>query len=181
MTKRLKEMRGAELVHTDLIHNQLGVVALSGGSMRSGHFEMFRNIINRKMDTNKVFAVWRVDPPWKPVTRHGQGKKLGGGKGAISFYETPIKRGRIILELGGQIEPHYAYKILIDLAQKLPFPAQVVSNDTLKQWRDEENYVKSNNLNKLTWEWCLKNNILNVINYVGKYDLEFCHLGPDCR
>lgn len=76
MTKRINDMRGPELVHNQLIHKQYGIVALSGGQMEFGHFDMIRNSVNRKLDMTKTFAIWRVDSPWKPVTKHGQGKSL---------------------------------------------------------------------------------------------------------
>ena len=37
--------------------------------MHSGHFEMVRMTTNRKMDASKMFAIWRVDGPWQPLTR----------------------------------------------------------------------------------------------------------------
>ena len=73
MTKRVADMRGPELVHNKLIHKQYAIVALSGGQMEYGHFNMIRNTINFNFDMTKTFALWRVDPPWKPITRHGQG------------------------------------------------------------------------------------------------------------
>ena len=94
---------------------------------------------------------------------------------------TPVKRGRIIIELGGEVADHRARRVLLDLAQKLPFAAQVVTKQELERWEQEAAEIKANNTNKLRWEWCLKNNILNVVTYVGKYDLEYCHLGPNCR
>lgn len=51
-----------------------------------------------------MFAIWRVDPPWQPITKKGQGQRMGGGKGAIDHYVTPVKAGRIILEVGGKCE-----------------------------------------------------------------------------
>lgn len=30
---------------------------------------MIRNTVNREMDTRRMFAVWRVDPLWKPITK----------------------------------------------------------------------------------------------------------------
>lgn len=73
MTRRLNDERGPEIVHNKLIHRQYGIIALSGGRLEYGHFEMMRNTINRKLDMSKVFAIWRVDSPWKPITKHGQG------------------------------------------------------------------------------------------------------------
>jgi large subunit ribosomal protein L16 len=37
--------------------------------MKWGHFEMVRLGILRKMDQNRMFAVWRIDGPWQPVTK----------------------------------------------------------------------------------------------------------------
>ena len=76
--------------------------------MKYGHFEMVRLNINRRMDDTHMFAVWRIDAPWKPVTKKGQGHRMGGGKGAIDHYITPIRAGRIIVERGG----HCAYEVV---------------------------------------------------------------------
>lgn len=55
---------------------------------------MLRLAIGRKMDVSRMFAIWRIDSPWQPVTRKGQGQRMGGGKGAIDHYVTPIKAGK---------------------------------------------------------------------------------------
>ena len=34
----------------------------------------------------------------------GQGQRMGGGKGSIDHYVTPIKKGRVIVEMGGTCE-----------------------------------------------------------------------------
>ena len=64
MTKKIEDMRGPELIHNKLIHKQYAIVALVGGNLKYGHFEMIRTTINRNLDANKSFAIWRVDPPW---------------------------------------------------------------------------------------------------------------------
>ena len=87
----------------------------------------------------------------------------------------------MVIELGGYLSKHFLDRVVMDVTQKLPFPAKLVSENDLQNMEKEEKYVNENNLNKLRWEWCIKNNILNVINYVGKYDIDFSHLGPDCR
>lgn len=125
MQKRLILMRGPELVHNNLLHKQFGIVAMGGGRLRHGHYEMIRlgeifeskgrlersylNVnffagIGRKLDINRMFAIWRIPAPWQPVTKKGQGQRMGGGKGAIDHYVTPVKAGRIIVEMGGKCE-----------------------------------------------------------------------------
>lgn len=60
--------------------------------------------IAKGLDTNRMYAIWRVPAPWQPVTKKGQGQRMGGGKGAIDHYVTPVKAGRIIIEVGGTCE-----------------------------------------------------------------------------
>jgi large subunit ribosomal protein L16 len=60
MQKRLKLMRGPETVLNTLQHRQYGIMALCGGRLRWGHFEMMRLTIGREMDVSRMFAVWRV-------------------------------------------------------------------------------------------------------------------------
>jgi large subunit ribosomal protein L16 len=86
---------------------------LQGGQMHHGHFEMIRNGINRKMDESRMFALWRVDAPWKPITKKGQGHRMGGGKGSIDHYVTPVKAGRIIVEMGGECEYGEVFPFLV--------------------------------------------------------------------
>lgn len=181
MSRRLANMRGPELVHNKLIHKQYGIMALSGGHLKWGHYEMMRQILNRNLDRTKQFAVWRVDGPHRPKTKRSPGKKLGGGQGDIEFYITPVKSGRIIIEVGGLCEYEYVERTLIQIARLLPFPAKAVSQQVLDEWVKQDEELRLNNLNNLKWEWCVKNNILNCINYMGKYDLEYAHLGPDAR
>lgn len=83
--------------------------------MRIEHFEMVRMNTGRHMDYKRMFAMWRVDPPWQPVTKKGQGMRMGGGKGAIDHYVTPVKAGRVIMELGGKCEFKEVNVILIIL------------------------------------------------------------------
>ena len=45
--------------------------ALQGGNMKHGHNEMVRFGIMRKIDEKRVFAIWRIDAPWKPQTKKG--------------------------------------------------------------------------------------------------------------
>ena len=92
-------MMGEELVHNKLVLGQFGIVALHGGAISSKNFDAVRNYCNRRLRENESFAIYRVDPPHHPVTNRGPGKKLGGGKGSISHYVTPVKAGRIILEV----------------------------------------------------------------------------------
>ena len=70
--------------------------------MKSGHLEMIRRGIQNYIDPRRMFAIWRVDAPWKSHTKKGIGKRMGGGRGNISFYTSPVKAKRAIIEVGGK-------------------------------------------------------------------------------
>lgn len=158
MQKRLRLMRGPEEIHTFLQHKQYGIQALGGGRLRWGHLEMLRLSIGRKMDTNRMFTIWRIDAPWQPVTRRGQGQRLGGGKGAIDHYVTPVKSGRIIMELGGKCEFREVQWFLQKYADQLPFPARAVSHEILEKEKWDEYNLEHNNKNPYTFKYLAQNN-----------------------
>jgi len=89
--------------------------ALQGGQLHHGHFEAIRIGINKNIDESRMFAEWRIPSPWKPVSKKGIGHKMGGGKGSIDHYVTPVKAGRIIIELGGACEWSEVYMILVSV------------------------------------------------------------------
>ncbi|XP_055685577.1 39S ribosomal protein L16, mitochondrial [Lutzomyia longipalpis] len=170
MQKRLRLMRGPELVHNKLIHRQYGIIALGGGRLKWNHFEMMRMGVGRKIDVNRMFAIWRVDPPWQPVTKKGQGQRMGGGKGAIDHYVSPIKEGRVIMELGGHLEYPEAYKILQLVAHKLPFKALVVSQEIMEKRQAEEEERKRSNTNHYTMKYVIQNNFGGCHNWLSPFD-----------
>jgi len=81
--------------------------------LHHGHFEMIRIGINKKLEQSQMFAVWRIEPPWKPVSRKGIGHKMGGGKGSVDHYVTPVKAGRIIIEVAGECEFSEVFWMLV--------------------------------------------------------------------
>lgn len=144
--------------------------ALSGGQLAPGHLNMIRNTVNKAIDVQRMFAVWRIDPPWKPVTRKGQGKRHGGGKGNIHHYATPVRAGRVIIEVGGMIEFEEVLSFLQDITWKLPFDAMVINNTTLDDLRAEEEERKAKNINPITFERVIKKNILGSKSMLSPYD-----------
>ncbi|XP_057657458.1 39S ribosomal protein L16, mitochondrial [Diorhabda carinulata] len=173
MQKKLRFMRGPEEVHNFLLHKQYGIMALGGGRLKWGHFEMMRLTIGRKMNSNKMFALWRVDAPWQPVTKQGQGQRMGGGKGAIDHYVTPIKAGRIILELGGKCEFTEVQGFLQDVAMKLPFKAMAVSQEILDEMKHKENWEEKNNQNPYTMKYLIQNNMGGCYRWLSPTDMRY--------
>ncbi|GAB6030015.1 mitochondrial ribosomal large subunit component [Chamberlinius hualienensis] len=173
MTKRLADIRGPELVHNNFIHGQFGLVAITGGYLLPGHFEMIRLVINRKMNLKTMFAEWRVDAPWKPMTKKSHGKRMGGGKGNIHHYATPVKAGRIIFEMGGKVEYKEVIPLLEEVRQKMPVKSISVSKEMLEQFQAEEKRQEEENINPFTYKYIVDNNLLGCHQWISPYDFEY--------
>ena len=144
--------------------------ALTGGNLRIGHIEVIRMTVGRKMDTSRMFAKWRIDPPWKAVSKKGQGHRMGGGKSAIDHYVFPVKSGRILFELAGKMEYEEVERFLTDIANKMPFKARPVNQALLDDEAAEERYIMQNNINPFTMKYMIENNMRGIQAYCGAYD-----------
>ncbi|KAF5394763.1 Mitochondrial ribosomal protein L16 [Paragonimus heterotremus] len=153
---------------------QYGIQALSGGELLFGHLEMLRLTINRKIDEKRMFAVWGVEAPWKSKSRRSQGKRMGGGKAEIHHYVTPVKVGRIIVELGGYLDWREAYRLLSRPADNLPFPARFVSQELLDTESRIEAYINAHNVNPFADpRRALYHNYAGCREFISPYHLEW--------
>ena len=134
---------------------------------------MIRLTINRKMDESRMFAVWRVEQPWKSVTKKGQGHRMGGGKGAIDHYVFPLRAGRIIVEMGGHCEFEEVEQILTQIARILPFRARVVTRTMMKEEEEKAVELEAGNVNPFTFQYCAKNNMLGCYKWLSPYDFKW--------
>ncbi|MBN3292565.1 RM16 protein, partial [Polypterus senegalus] len=171
--KNLKCIRGPAVKANSFTRGQYGIVAMGGGFLHWGHFEMMRLTINRKIDSETTFARWGVNAPDKPITRKGLGKRMGGGKGEIDHYVTPVRCGRIIVELGGHVEFQEVEPVLTEVVKKLPFPAKVVSRESLAAMKQEEQELELNNQNPWTFKRIVSTNMLGIRKVLSPYDLKY--------
>lgn len=169
--KNLKDIRGPSTEATEFTEGKFAILALGGGYLHWGHFEMMRLTINRSMNPKNMFALWRVPAPFKPITRKGVGQRMGGGKGAIDHYVTPVKAGRLVVEMGGRCEFQEVEALLSQVAHKLPFPARAVSRESLERMREEQAERERNNQNPWTFERIATANMLGIRKVLSPYDL----------
>jgi len=169
-TERMIEARGVEEIHNSLIHKQYGLAAISGGFLRPTDFKLLLARVNSNLMKNQ-FAVWRVDPPWLPRTKKAQGVKLGGGKGSIHHYVTPVRAGRIILELGGHITEQEAYAYLAHIPDFIQFPIEFISEEILQHRREEERQIQMYNKNRFNWDYVIKYNLQDCCSWLSQYDI----------
>ncbi|KAI6188507.1 hypothetical protein M3Y98_00362300 [Aphelenchoides besseyi] len=169
-TKRMVEARGVEEVHNTLIHKQFGFAAVTGGFIGPKEFKLLTTSVNKNL-APRQFAIWRVPAPWLPRTKKAQGTKLGGGKGSIHHYVTPVRSGRIIFEIGGHITDIEARAYLAYLPDFLPFQTEFVSEEILQRRRDEEREIKLYNQNPYNWDHVIKYNMQNCCGWLSQYDI----------
>ncbi|TRY75100.1 hypothetical protein TCAL_00605 [Tigriopus californicus] len=169
-TRELYRMQGEERVHNKLILEQFGIVALAGGRLTSSHFEFLRNKVNRWLHPERSLAIFRVDAPYQPVTNHGAGRRMGGGKGSISHYVTPVKAGRVIVEVAGDMYWPEVQPWLSKVAEKMPFEAMAVNQDLLERLEAEEKRIAETNENPYTFEWLVRNNIMDCQSHLSPKD-----------
>ncbi|XP_053548266.1 39S ribosomal protein L16, mitochondrial [Bombina bombina] len=170
--KNLSDIRGPATEGRDFQEGEFGIVALGGGYLKWGHFEMIRLTLNRSLSPRTTFSRWLVAPPQKPVTRKGLGQRMGGGKGAVDHYVTPVKADQLIVEVGGRCEFEEVEHILTQVAKKLPFPAQAVSRESLKAARDELEQRVQNNQNPWTFSRIARTNMLGCRKYISPFDIK---------
>ncbi|CAD5216937.1 unnamed protein product [Bursaphelenchus okinawaensis] len=169
-TRRMIEVRGVEPIHNTLIHKQFGLAAVSGGFLRPIDFKFLQTRINKNLMKNQ-FAVWRVPAPWLPRTRKPQGTKLGGGKGQLKNYVTPVRAERIILELGGYMTELEARAYVTYMTDFLPVPVRFVSEDMMAAERQQQEDIKKYNKNPWNWEKMIDYNMQNCRSWLTQYDI----------
>ncbi|XP_076839175.1 large ribosomal subunit protein uL16m [Brachyhypopomus gauderio] len=169
--KKLRDIQGPARTGNTFTSGQYAIVAMGGGYIHWGHIEMMRLTINRRMDPRTTFAKWRVAGPYKPLTRKSLGQRMGGGKGAIDHYVTPVKCGRLIVELGGRVELAEVEPVLKEVAKKLPFPAKVVSRESLAAMQQEQAEMAANNQNPWTFQKIARSNMLGIRKVLSPFDL----------
>ncbi|RZF39732.1 hypothetical protein LSTR_LSTR011141 [Laodelphax striatellus] len=173
MKKGLKHMRGPEMIHNKLIHKQYGIIALTGGRLKFGHLEMMRNTLGRQIDQKRMFLQWRIDAPWQAVVKRSQGTRMGGGKGNIHHYVTPVKAHRVIVELAGKCDYEEVERLLSNVAGLLPFKAMAVSQKMLEKMEAEAIREEEENQNRYTMKYLIQNNIQNCQTQMRQIDLSY--------
>ena len=151
-------------------YGEYGIVALKGGWFAPPHFNVVLTRVNRFIRKKPIFAKWRLEAPYHPVTRHPIQAVMGGGKGAIDHYVTPFKSRQIIVELGGKAQFVEVYPTLRNVAMLLPVPALAVSKEMLEDMYEEERRIEEENENFFTFRELIEKNMQGIGNKITMYD-----------
>ncbi|XP_060067372.1 large ribosomal subunit protein uL16m-like [Ylistrum balloti] len=169
-SKDLSLIRGPELVHNKLQYGHIGIQALHGGYLVYNHMNSIRIILNRHIDDKKMFAIWRVEFPWRPITKKAASVRMGAGKGAIKDFSSPIKANRILFEIGGDIELPKIRRILKQLSTQTPMKSRVVTAEMLEREAEQEEKLERTNVNPFSFSDCARKNYMGIKKEMSPYD-----------
>ena len=94
--------RGTETRGTELAFGAYGLKAIESRWMTARQIEAARRAMTHYVQRGG--KIWIRIFPDKPVTKKPPEVTLGGGKGAVDHYVSPIRRGRILFEMDGVSE-----------------------------------------------------------------------------
>lgn len=97
-----------------------GLKATTPAWLTSRQIEACRRVLTRY--TRRGGKIWIRVFPDKPITKGGNEKRMGGGKGPVDHYVAPVRPGTIIFEMDG-ITDKQAKEALQLAAFKLPCKA----------------------------------------------------------
>lgn len=164
------DMRGPERIHNQLIYRQFGIIALGGGALEGAHLDQIRDRINKYINTERFFSIWRIDPPWKARSKKSLGKKMGGGKAKVHHYETPVKAGRVIIEVAGIGEFGEVERVLSTICKKLPIYAMPISQTIMDDLKKEKMEIDANNYNPFEYRDLIRRNFSNSQQFTSPKD-----------
>lgn len=102
-------------------------MALESAWLTSRQIEASRRAMTHHM--KRGGQLWIRIFPDKPVTAKPLETRQGGGKGAVDHWVAVVRRGRILLEVGG-VTPEVAKEALRLASFKLPIATKVVARES---------------------------------------------------
>ena len=101
----------------------IGLKAVTAGEITSRQLEAARRAMTRAI--MRGGKIWIRIFPHIPITRKASEAPMGSGKGAVEFYVSRVKPGKIIFEMDG-ISEELAREALTLADSKLPIKTKIV-------------------------------------------------------
>ncbi len=107
-----------------LAFGSLGLKATQPAWLTSRQIESCRRVLTRY--TRRGGKIWIRIFPDKPITKGGNEKRMGGGKGGVDHYVAPVRPGTVMFEMDG-IPEAQAREALTSASYKLPCKSIVIT------------------------------------------------------
>ncbi|KRM61462.1 50S ribosomal protein L16 [Paucilactobacillus vaccinostercus DSM 20634] len=112
-----------------------GLQALDSSWITNRQIEAARIAMNRYM--KRGGKVWIKIFPHKSYTGKGVGVRMGNGKGTPEGWVAPVKRGKVMFEVGG-VSEEVAREALRLASHKLPVRCKIVKREEVGGQSDEK-------------------------------------------
>lgn len=110
---------------TTLAVGDFGLVAVESSWLTARQIEAVRVTLSRKL--KKIGELHLRVFPDKPVTKKPAETRMGKGKGSPEFWVAVVKRGRVLMEISGNLTKDQAKEILHSASYKLPMKTRFIS------------------------------------------------------
>ncbi|GAO99957.1 50S ribosomal protein L16 [Fructobacillus ficulneus] len=119
-------MRGEAKGGTSVAFGDYGLQATTSSWITNRQIEAARIAMTRYM--KRGGKVWIKIFPHKSYTSKGVGVRMGNGKGAPEGWVAPVKRGKVMFEVGG-VEKPVALEALRLAQHKLPVRTKIIARE----------------------------------------------------
>ena len=120
------KMRGEAKGGKEIAFGEYGLQAVESHWITNRQIEASRIAMTRYM--KRGGKVWIKIFPHKPISAKAIGVRMGSGKGAPADWVSPVKRGKIMFEVGG-VSEEVAYEALRLASHKLPVRTRIVARE----------------------------------------------------
>ena len=110
----------------DLAFGNFGLKALEGGLIKAAQIEAARRAIVHH--TKRTGRIWIRIFPDRAVTKKSSEAGMGGGKGDVAYFATPVKPGTVLFELGA-VPEKTALRALRLAQAKLPIKTKIIKKE----------------------------------------------------
>ncbi|MEK7534219.1 MAG: 50S ribosomal protein L16 [Patescibacteria group bacterium] len=117
-------IRGNAQSGTRISFGEYGLLSLGKARITSRQIEAARRAITHY--TKRGGRLWIRIFSHKPITKKPAETRMGGGKGDVFEFVAPVKKGRMLFEMGG-VTKDIAYSALRLASYKLPVKTRIVA------------------------------------------------------
>jgi large subunit ribosomal protein L16 len=127
--------RGKATRGNTIAYGEYGLQATEAGWITSNQIEAARVAMTRFI--KRGGNVWIKIFPDKPITKKPAETRMGSGKGAVEYYVSVVKPGRVLFEMAG-IPEEVAREAFRLAAHKLPVKTKFITVNKNEGGEDDE-------------------------------------------
>ncbi|EKK20793.1 LSU ribosomal protein L16p (L10e) [Fructilactobacillus florum 8D] len=120
------KLRGHSKGGNSVAFGEYGLQTIDSHWITNRQIEACRIAITRSM--KRGGKVWIKIFPQKSYTEKGIGVRMGKGKGSPAGWVAPVKRGKVLFEVGG-VDSETAIKALTLASNKLPVRTKIIKRE----------------------------------------------------